>query len=255
MNVTAVEPVIERFRRGERLALARLLTLAGDHETSKQIRATLEAYTVPRPKAVVVAFTGNGGVGKSTLIGRIIELLRSRGKSVAVIACDPQSPVSGGALLGDRIRMNCPAADDGVFIRSVATGSGSQGIAPNIELMTELLVQFGFEVVLLETAGAGQGDTAVRQAAGVVVLLVQPEAGDELQWEKAGVLEIADIVAVNKADLPSGEQAEAQLRAMLHLPGCRAVPVVRVSGRANEGVEQLWAAVESVLNRSEQSPC
>ncbi len=227
----AVNEVIERFRRGERLALSRLLTWAGSDDTSQQVRAALEAGTTTRGKAAVVAITGSGGVGKSTLIGRVIELLRGRGKTVAVIACDPQSPISGGALLGDRIRMIRPAADDGVFIRSVAAGAGSQGIAPNIGLMTELFSQFGFDVVLLETVGAGQGDTAVRQSADAVVLLVQPEAGDELQWEKAGVLEIADLVAVNKSDLPGAEQAEAQLRAMLHLPGCRAVPVVRMSGR------------------------
>jgi LAO/AO transport system ATPase len=243
------DSIVERFRRGERLALARLLTWAADAEGSRQVRSALGADTAPPGDTLVVAVTGNGGVGKSTLIGRVIELLRDRGESVAVLACDPQSPITGGALLGDRIRMNCRTGDDGVFIRSMATGSGSQAIAENIELMTKLLVRFGFDVVLLETAGAGQGDTAVREAADVVVLLVQPEAGDELQWEKAGVLEIADVVAVNKADLPGAEQAEAQLRAMLHLPGCRPVQVVRVSGRTSEGVQQLWRAVESARSR------
>jgi LAO/AO transport system ATPase len=253
MNADAIEPVMERFRRGERLALSRLLTWAADAVASGRVRSALETSAAPRGKGCVVAVTGNGGVGKSTLIGRLIELLRSRGKSVAVLACDPQSPISGGALLGDRIRMNARATDEGVFIRSLATGGGSQAVAENVGLMAELMLRFGFDVVLLETAGAGQGDTAVRQAADVVVLLVQPESGDELQWEKAGVLEIADVVAVNKADLPGAEQAEAQLRAMLHLPGCRPVPVVRVSGCNNEGVEQLWAECESLF-RTKESP-
>lgn len=241
---SGVEQVFERFRQGDRLALARLLTWAADLEISPRVQAAIQSEPAPRRDAAVVAFTGNAGVGKSTLIGRMIELLRSRGKTVAVLACDPQSPITGGALLGDRIRMSSRATDDGVFIRSVATGSGRQAIADNLELMTELLARFGFDVVLLETVGAGQGDTAIRDAADVVVLLVQPETGDELQWEKAGVLEIADIVAVNKSDLPGAEQAEAQLRSMLHLPGCRPVPIVRVSGQTNDGLETLWAAVE-----------
>jgi putative protein kinase ArgK-like GTPase of G3E family len=136
------------------------------------------------------------------------------------------------------------AADEGVFIRSLATGGGQQAIAGNLELMAKLLACFGFDVVLVETVGAGQGDTAVREVADVVVLLVQPEAGDELQWEKAGVLEVTDIVVVNKADLPGSEQVENQLREMLHLPGCRPLPIIRLSGRDNQGIEELWNAVE-----------
>lgn len=238
--------VMQDFRQGKRLALSRLLTWAADPEAGKLVRAALKAEDVSTRQAMVIAFTGSGGVGKSTLIGRMIELLRIRGETVAVLACDPQSPLTGGALLGDRIRMNSRPADDGVFIRSLATGGGQQAIAGNLELMTELLGRFGFEVVILETVGAGQGDTAVRAAADVVVLLVQPETGDELQWEKAGVLEIADIVVINKADLPGAEQVESQLRDMLHLPGCRPIPIVRVSGRENQGVEELWTAVETV---------
>jgi LAO/AO transport system ATPase len=246
VNINEAERLVQRFRSGERLALSRLLSWAGDHQTSEHVRAALAALPASG-RAVVVAITGSGGVGKSTLIGRMIEFLRGRGKTVAVLACDPQSPVTGGALLGDRIRMNSRPADDGVFIRSVATPAGNQAIADNIDVMIQLLAEFGFDVVILETAGAGQGDTAVRQAADVLVLLVQPEAGDELQWEKAGLLEVVDIVAVNKADLPGAEQTESQLRAMLDLPGCRRVSVVRTSGSRSEGVEALWKAIEQVL--------
>ena len=134
-------------------------------------------------------------------------------------------------------------ADDAVFIRSVATPGGRSGVAPNVDLMIGLFGRFGFENVILETVGSGQGDTAVRDVADVVIVLVQPETGDLLQWEKAGLLEIADIVVVHKADLSSAENVESELRELLNLPGCRSVPVVRVSSTRDTGVEALWAAV------------
>ena len=115
--------------------------------------------------------------------------------------------------------------------------------------MIDLFGRFGFDVVIVETVGAGQGDTAVREVADVVIVLVQPETGDDLQWEKAGQLEIADIVVVHKADLPSASRVESQLRELLSLPGCRPVPVVRVSSSKGLGVQELWAAVEACPGR------
>src|SRR5205823_4253517 len=138
----------------------------------------------------VIALTGSGGVGKSTLIGKLLELIRRDGKTVAVLACDPESPLSGGALLGDRLRMPTRPDDDGVFIRSLAALTGHGAIAEHLPEMIRVLEAFGFDVVLIETVGAGQGDTAVHDIADVVVLLVQPESGDEWQWEKAGILEV-----------------------------------------------------------------
>jgi LAO/AO transport system ATPase len=198
------------------------------------------------PPCRVVAITGSGGVGKSTLIGKLIEVARRESVPLAVLACDPQSSLTGGALLGDRIRMPSRPDDLGVFIRSVATPSGHEAIAPNIDLMIRLLCNYGFDTVIVETTGAGQGDTAVRKIAHVVVVLVQPETGDELQWEKAGLLEVADIAVVHKADLPSAERVESQIRELLNLPGCRAVPVMRVSSSKGEGHEELWRAIEAV---------
>ncbi len=196
-------------------------------------------------RARVIAVTGSGGVGKSTLIGKLIEVIRRGGRRVAVLACDPQSPVTGGALLGDRIRMPNRPGDDDVFVRSLATPSGHSGLAPNVDLMIGLFGRFRFDTVIVETVGAGQGDTAVRDVADVVVVLVQPETGDELQWEKAGLLEVADVVVVHKADLPSADRVESQLRELLNLPGCRPIPVVRVSSSKNLGIEDLWAAIEA----------
>ena len=259
-----LEHLLEQFlQHRDRKALARLLTLVARGECVEEIEGwlanrieTLEddesssGVLLDQPQPChepprVVAITGSGGVGKSTLIGKLIERLRQQSQSVAVLACDPQSSITGGALLGDRIRMSSQPDDVGVFIRSVAVPSGNESIAPNIAVMIALLARYGFGTVILETAGAGQGDTRVRQVADVVVVLVQPEMGDELQWEKAGLLEVADIVVVHKADLPAAEQVETQLRGMLSLPGCRAVPVLRVSSSKGFGVGELWHAIEA----------
>jgi LAO/AO transport system ATPase len=265
------EQLLARFPQRDRRALSRLLTLAArgeDAETNrggfaaptatdhsqnlfptgskeKEAEVTDRAGGQPR----VIALTGSGGVGKSTLIGKLIEVIRRAERSVAVLACDPQSPLTGGALLGDRIRMPNRPADEAVFIRSVATPGGRSGVAPNVERMIGLFCRFGFDTVIVETVGAGQGDTAVRDVADVVIVLVQPETGDELQWEKAGLLEIADIVVVHKADLASAERVESQLRELLNMPGSRPVPVVRVSSTRETGVEELWAAVDACPSR------
>jgi LAO/AO transport system ATPase len=213
--------------------------------TEKEGEAADRARGQPR----VIAVTGSGGVGKSTLIGKLIGMIRRSQRSVGVLACDPQSPLTGGALLGDRIRMPNRSTDDAVFIRSVATPGGHSGVAPNVEAMIGLFGRFEFDTVIVETVGAGQGDTAIRDVADVVIVLVQPETGDELQWEKAGLLEIADIVVVHKADLSSADRVESQLRELLNLPGCRSVPVVRVSSTKETGVEELWAAVDACPGR------
>ncbi len=233
----------QRFQKGDRLALSRLLTVISRGEEPAEVRTALKRH--PR-RARVVAVTGHAGVGKSTLVGKLIELLRGRGLSVAILACDPESPLTGGALLGDRIRMPSRSDDAGVFIRSLTASAGDEAVARNLDLLLAALSAFGFDVVLLETAGAGQSDTAVRTLADVVLLLVQPESGDDLQWQKAGLLEIADIVVVHKADLPGAERLEAQVRGLLNLPGTRPVPVLRVSSGKGTGLEELWGAIEAV---------
>jgi triphosphoribosyl-dephospho-CoA synthase len=234
-----LDALLERFRRRDRLALARLLSLIvrGQH-----LEEVLTALGPVSNRSRVVALTGSGGVGKSTLIGKLIEPIRRDGQTVAVLACDPQSPVSGGALLGDRFRMPSQP-DEGVFIRSLATASGKGTVAEHLDAMVRLLEAYGFDVVLIETVGAGQGDTAVRDVADVVVLLLQPETGDDLQWEKAGLLEVADLVVLQKADLPGAEHVEAQVRAALGWSAAEPVPVLRVSAKTGEGIEALWHAI------------
>ncbi len=230
----------------DRSALARLLSVAASGEIVSLDAEHAAPETRDSRFAKTIAITGGAGVGKSSLIGKLIEVVRAAGRTVAVLACDPQSSLTGGALLGDRIRMSSQSDDAGIFIRSLATPAGNSGVAPHLDAMTGPLRQFGFDVVIVETVGAGQGDTAVRKSVDVVVVLVQPETGDELQWEKAGQLEIADVVVVHKADLPGAEQVESQLRDFLNLPGCRAVPVVRVSSSKNQGHEELWQTISSL---------
>jgi LAO/AO transport system kinase len=235
-----LEALLDRFRQHDRLALSRLLSLLA---RGVYVADILAALGPAAGRSRVVAVTGSAGVGKSTLVGRLITTARGHSQTVAVLACDPQSPLSGGALLGDRFRMPDRAEDDGVFIRSLAAVSGHGAVADNLAAMVRLLKAFGFDMVLIETVGAGQGDVTVRDLADVVVLLLQPETGDDLQWEKAGVLEVADVIVIHKADLPGAEHVEAQVRAMLHLSAREPPPVLRVSARTSAGVEQLWGVV------------
>jgi len=242
------EALLEALGRGDRRALARLITLASRGQLLDEIRR----LGPPKHPAHVIAITGGGGVGKSTLVGKLIEQLRQDNKSVAVLACDPESPLTGGALLGDRFRMGA-GPDDGVFIRSLAATSGRQAVADHLDAVVRLCEQFGFDFVLIETVGAGQGDTAVRSLADAVVLLLQPETGDDLQWEKAGVLEVADAIVIHKADLPGAERAAAQVRAALELAGGRAVPVLVASSRTGAGLAELVALLQSFPKRDRTS--
>jgi len=241
-----LEKLLSRFAARERLALSRLLTLVARGEQLEAIGRTV----APRhERALVVAVTGGPGVGKSTLVGKLAAHVRAAGRSVAVLACDPESPLTGGAVLGDRARMPSRPDDPDLYIRSLAAASGHQAVAEHVDLMIRLLAQFGFEVILLETVGAGQGDTAVGELGDVVVLLVQPESGDELQWEKAGLLEVADVVVVNKSDLPGAERTLGQVQELLSLPGSRVVPVLRASARQGQGLAELWSAIDAAPRR------
>jgi LAO/AO transport system kinase len=247
-----LDDLLRRFRTGDRLALSRLTSLVGRGE---QVQEILAGVGEPARAARVVALTGSGGVGKSTLTGRLIAEIRRKGDRVAVLACDPESPITGGALLGDRFRMPARPDDDGLFIRSLAAAGGQGALALHLAPLIRLMEAAGFGVILLETVGAGQGDTAVVSLGDVVVLLLQPETGDDLQWEKAGLLEVADVVVLNKADLPGAERVEAQVLATLALSSHPAPPVLRVSSRTGEGVDKLWEIVAGLpLKRGRLPP-
>jgi LAO/AO transport system kinase len=237
---------------GDRRALARLLT-AVENRTRGAEAALRELY--PRAgRAHLVGITGPPGSGKSTLVAALIAELRRGGRSVAVIAVDPSSPITGGALLGDRVRMQAYAGDDGVFIRSMASRGHAGGLASTTGSAAAVLDACGFDLVLVETVGTGQSEVEVAAAADTTVVLEAPEMGDEVQAIKAGLLEVADLVVVNKGDKPGAQRTAAQLRAML-VPTVmrgggsdRARPkrpeVLITTATTGDGVPELVAALD-----------
>ena len=198
---------------GDRLALARLLT-AIENRTGIAEAALRRLYP-QAGRAHLVGITGPPGSGKSTLVAALIAEVRAAGRPVAVVAVDPSSPITGGALLGDRVRMQAYASDPDVFIRSMASRGHAGGLAATTMSAATVLDAAGFDLVLIETVGTGQSEVEVAASADTTVVLEAPEMGDEVQAIKAGLLEVADLVVVNKGDKPGAARTAAQLRAML----------------------------------------
>jgi len=209
----AADTLVEAALRGDRLALARILT-AVESRTAVGEAALRRLYPLAG-RAHIVGVTGPPGSGKSTLVAALTGELRRAGRSVGVIAVDPSSPITGGALLGDRVRMQIHAQDDDVFIRSMAARGHAGGLAPTSGAAAAVLDGVGFDTVLVETVGTGQSEVEVAAAADTTIVLEAPEMGDEVQAIKAGLLEVADIVVVNKGDRPGAQRTAGQLRAML----------------------------------------
>jgi len=213
---------------GDRRALARLLTAVENRTPVAE--SALRRLHPAAGRAHLVGITGAPGAGKSTLVAALIGEIRGSGRTVAVIAVDPSSPITGGALLGDRVRMQSYAADDGVFIRSMASRGHAGGLAASSVAAATVLDAAGFDLILLETVGTGQSEVEVAAAADTTVVLEAPDMGDEVQAIKAGLLEVADIVVVNKGDRPGAQRTAAELRAMLTV-----VASPRLSGTAAAG--------------------
>jgi LAO/AO transport system kinase len=219
------------------------------------VRELEEPHDGAAHAAPVVGFTGAPGTGKSTLVDSLVSLLRKQGKSVAVIATDPNSPFTGGAILGDRIRMQRHALDPKVFIRSMGARGHLGGLSLATREAIRLLGAFGFEQVILETVGVGQSELEVAAVADTTVVVMTPNLGDGVQMIKAGILEIADIFVVNKADLEGHQRVAMELRGMLSLNAPRVSgaggakawkpPIIPTVAVRQEGVEELWAAIEA----------
>jgi LAO/AO transport system kinase len=198
---------------GDRLALARLLTAVENR--SPLAEAALRDLYPRAGRAHIVGITGPPGAGKSTLVASLIGHVRGLGRPVAIVAVDPSSPITGGALLGDRVRMQAYASDSDVFIRSMAARGHAGGLSSSTSAAAAVLDAAGFDLILVETVGTGQSEVEVASAADTTVVLESPEMGDEVQAIKAGLLEVADIVVVNKGDRPGAQRTASQLRAML----------------------------------------
>lgn len=235
----------ERFASGDRAALARSITVIerGDLRGAALLREIERRTQVRSP---IVGLTGAPGAGKSSLVDALIRTARVSSRTVGVLCIDPSSPVSGGAVLGDRLRMDEHILDPGVFVRSMSARGHAGGIAKATSDAARLLAAFGFDEVIIETVGAGQSEFEVRHVVDTTVLVLNPSTGDDIQLDKAGIMEVADIFVVNKSDLQGADQLVRQLRSMVKLgsPSRWRPPIVRtVSIGTPEGIDDLWRAV------------
>lgn len=234
------EVLLQSAFNGNRRELSRLLT-----HLEKGMKLNLPENAPPR-KSTVLGITGPPGVGKSTLIGRIINYWKERNQNVAVLAIDPSSPRSGGALLGDRVRMDSADSGDLVFVRSLSTGGHPGGISSSLISMIDLLSYCGWENIVIETVGSGQSEIKIVAFADKILLVDGPDRGDIIQAEKAGIIELADIVVINKSDLPGSTNAAESIRSSLSFGDAKSSPeVILVSAQKNEGVEEMMNLVEN----------
>jgi LAO/AO transport system kinase len=245
--VTELAALIEAAQTGERRPLARLLTAieGGDPE----LRPLLPRLFAAGHGAHVVGITGPPGSGKSTLVNALIGEWRRRGRRVGVLAVDPSSPYTGGAIMGDRVRMMEHAADRDVFMRSMASRGELGGLAATTWSAAAALDAAGFDPILIETVGAGQSEVEIARLAETTVVVEVPEMGDEVQAIKAGLLEVADVIAVNKADRPGAQQAARQLRAMMSTAGGRVrrqpPKIIMTTALSGDGVPALADEIEA----------
>jgi GTPase len=251
LNRASVTKLEERILAGDLRALARAATLV---EAQGEPGRELIAALFPRTgRATLVGITGPPGAGKSTLVNELAKVIRSRGNSVGIIAVDPSSPYSRGALLGDRIRMQDHHADPGVFVRSMATRGRLGGLARGTLEMALLLDAAGRDFVLIETVGVGQDEIEIALLADVTVLVLMPGMGDDVQALKAGIMETAGVFAINKADLPGVAQLEQEIRAMQSLADessrPEAAPVRHVIASQGRGVAELLDVIEQMFKR------
>ncbi len=239
-------PIAERLMNGDRNAVARLITWAenGDGRFPK----ALAQFYPQVGKARRLGVTGPPGAGKSTLVNELVGHLRTQDRSVGVLAVDPSSPFTGGALLGDRIRMESRTSDPKVFIRSMASRSSHGGLARATIDACDVMDAFGFDDVLVETVGVGQAEYDVVSAADTVVVVLCPGAGDSIQAMKSGLLEVADVLVVNKDDMPGAQRLAADLGEAIHIRlagrGKWITPVVMCSAGRGTGIEDVAKAIE-----------
>lgn len=252
-----LEPLIQSALSGDKKAIARLITLVeNDEEKARKIIRRIYPHT---GRAYVVGITGPPGSGKSTLLDKLIKLARNEGHKVGVIAIDPTSPFTGGALLGDRLRMQRHSTDPGVFIRSMATRGSLGGLAKATNDAVKVLDAAGYDLIFVETVGVGQIEVDIVKTADTVVLVTVPGLGDEVQAIKAGLMEVADIFAINKADREGTEMVYLELKMALEFEREKwrqigwEPPIVETTAFTLKGVRPLWEAIKRHRKHMEES--
>ncbi|WP_163969474.1 methylmalonyl Co-A mutase-associated GTPase MeaB [Oceanobacillus halotolerans] len=235
--------LVERIKQKDIRALARAITMVENDDTEK-LPMMRDIFSVQK-QAHYIGFTGSPGAGKSSLVNRLITQIRNEGKTVAIIAVDPTSPFSGGALLGDRVRMNQHFTDDGVYIRSMATRGSLGGLARATKDAVRICDAYGFDVVIVETVGVGQSELDVMKIVDTTALILTPNSGDVLQIFKAGIMEIADLFVINKADLPGFGKLRALLKELVMMTKSRGfeAPIVKTISTENKGIDKLWQKI------------
>jgi len=239
------EILVGAASRGDPRALARLVSLVENE--SAELRRVMKVIAPMTGRAQVLGLTGSPGVGKSTVTGALVRCYREQGLRIGVLAIDPSSPFSGGALLGDRIRMQDHATDDQVFIRSMASRGHLGGLSWATPQALRILDAAGFDVVLIETVGVGQAEVEIASLADTALVVVAPGLGDSIQAAKAGILEIGDVFVVNKSDRPGAQEVVRDLRTMLAMAGYGGdgwkPPIVSTTAASGDGISDLAAAI------------
>lgn len=240
-----MHPLAEQIRNKSERALARAVSLV-ENDAPDKLELLKDIHSLTG-QAHYVGITGSPGAGKSSIVDRLIRVLRDRDLQVGVVAVDPTSPFSGGALLGDRVRMSDHSTDSGVFIRSMGTRGSLGGLARATKETVRLMDAFGFDVIVIETVGVGQSELDIMKTADTTAVVLTPGSGDAVQVFKAGIMEIADLFIVNKADLSGVPKLLRELRGMLDLVKHDSPwrpPIIKTISKQNEGIEELWDGIK-----------